>query len=231
MKYLHSAMVTLGMMMVLPPALHADPASSADRLDSVQEFLQKNVIGRRLKLVSNPCAQPIAGTHITCEFERINYFSGLKRGASSLEFQRTWVVKQTNHMPQTDGTVRDENKDRTGTSHCMIHASLSLGMPDALFGICTPVVSTLLDTVGLGSSIIVSLKGDKLEMETSTINFADCFADQGYQACSSKDKTELQIIDGKLHQSARSQNYRVIDPLTNQTEPMGDLETYLDEEI
>ena len=203
------------------------------QLDMVYQFMKDHVVYKKLVLKNNPCLHGIAGTDIQCEFERTTVVSNLVRAEQSLKYNVIYSVKQTNRLPQSDGTFKVENKDRTHVATCEVQALKALGAPKALMGICYGLANSLVDVLGSASSIQLEMLGEQLVQKSSTVGFADCYANNpsGFRLCASDSRNVTEKIDGKLQRKSTSENYNIVNPFTGERVRVGESDEYLDVEM
>jgi hypothetical protein len=204
-----------------------------NQVDMVYQFLNDHVVYKKMVLQNNPCQNGIAGTDIQCDFERTTIVSNLVRSEEGLKYNVIYSVKQTNRVPQSDGTFKVENKDRTHVTACEVRALKAEGAPKSLTGVCYGLANSLVDILGSAASIQLEISDGQLIQTSSSIGYADCYANNasGYRLCSSDTRMVTEKVGGKLQRKTTSVNYNISNPETGERVQIGGSDEYLDIEM
>lgn len=224
--------VTISVVIVNSAGLLADPIPES-QVDSIYHFMKDHVVYKKLVLKNNPCQSGIVGTNIQCDFSRMTMFANLNRSENTIKYNIIYNVTQTNRLPQPDGTVREENKDRVVVSTCELRVLKALDAPKGMAGICYGLANSLVDSKGDGSSIHLEMSGDQLIQTGATVDFSDCFANNvsGYRLCASESRMVTGLVDGKIRRTGTTATFYITNPLNGDRVAVGGAEEYLDEEM
>jgi hypothetical protein len=212
----------LGVQAAMASVATADTAATAATVDPIFNFIQSSLLGHPVKAQATGIA--LTGTDITADWKASNFVNGLVRTSNGIAFDRTFVVNQTNHVPQADGTSRDVVVDRVGTHHCMLKVSGADNAPAGIMlGLCVSVQNTVADINGSGYLINARMEGANLVLRTTSQVPADCFANTstGTRLCTSKSVETFAVVDGKATLSYVSEDSWLMDVDANTLAPKG----------
>jgi|GEM_PF-5191871 len=185
--------------------------ADAGEREEVVDYLRKNVIGRTLE---TRITEKIAQGKVETEFASRRTFSNLVETSAGLAFDETIVINQVLYDLDEHGkrVSPGRNKDRVIVMRHEYSVRQSTGR---LLGISRVLsASTNDDLTGFAEAERITVKGDSLLIQVTTIGYEDFFAPGGkYEPTSTDWQDEFSVQGGKLRCVTKRTSYNV-DPET-----------------
>jgi len=215
-------MRTLKMLMFLSLLICGPFAAGADKMsgDGAGEFIKQNMIGKQLHAETN---RKIDQGKVATDFSVTITYANWSERPNGFEFDVISDVKQTMYDLDKNGEkiLPGISKDRIAVNRCLISKIKSTGQ---LLGIVIPVSNSLIKESAAGpTSLQLGMQDGKLVMKTASIFHGDRFAAGNQVKPGASERTNvLEVKDGKLHSTSRTQSFDV-DPTTLARTPDGEL--------
>lgn len=195
---------------VLSVAAMAADTSPRPIRDRIHGFLDKNVIGRTQKVVTEGTISD-EGNQYLVKFEAKISYAGLQKTEEGLTFDETREIKQTNTKLDKNGKSTAEviSTDRTVVHH---YAVAERETTQSLVGLITMTKNTLEDPTGKGAIAMmeISADGKELYLYQSMAGFVEASIGNSFgPVASAADATFFLDASGKLVTQETLKFYKV----------------------
>lgn len=195
-----------------------DDVEPVDEIDTVQSFLEENVIGRTLE---TRITSQITGSSLEAEFHRRTHYQNLIRTPEALSFDVVFLVKQKNYDLDENGKRLDKPPQVKDRNLVIRYSVRQLKSSGTLVGLQRVLTNSLTDPTGAGSAVQMSVKNSRLILTASTPLYSDHFAAADkLKTGASKITNEFWTEDQKLKSKIHEFGYDV-DPETLERTPSG----------